>query len=236
MTATYRIDDDHWWGAGMRRITRALLAGVALPPGPLLEIGCGSGALVRELADAYPDRLVFGSDLRPNPAVSLLLRSDLNHLPHPDRSFAAVLALDSFDQRGVNLAQALAESWRVLRTDGILLCRVSAYPWLFGPHDSAFGTGQRYTAPTLRRALIAARFHPLRLTYANSFLLSPAIVLRLLQRRHHVSVQNELQALRPLNRPLTALLAAEAHWLRRRDFAAGLSLYAIAVKADKVTG
>ncbi len=49
----------------MRRITRALLTGPALPFGPVVDLGCGGGAMPAELAHQFPDRQVHGLDLHP---------------------------------------------------------------------------------------------------------------------------------------------------------------------------
>jgi len=232
----YRVEEHNWWHAGMRRITLSLLAGATLPPGPLLEIGCGGGIMLRDLHHCCPNRLVVGTDLnraglqrRRGPAVRVF-QADLHHLPLAAASCAGVIALDAFDQQGVELTRGLAESWRVLGAEGILLLRVSAYPWLYGPHDVAFGAGKRYTRAGLRAAVVAAGFAIERVSFANSLLLAPAVIMRLSQRAGWIGVARELHPPRPLGPLLDGALALERRWLRRHDFPAGLSLYAIARK------
>lgn len=236
----YQVDATHWWTSGMRRVSHALLDGVALPDGPLLELGYGAGAFLAELQARFPERLVLGGELHPlalahsspraGPGPSLLA-ADLHHLPLPPACCAAIVALDVYDQRGVDLSSALLESWRVLAIGGILLLRLSAFAWLHGPHDVGFGTGQRYMARQLRRSLAGAGFLVQRLTYANSLLFLPGAGLRLLQKLGLMAdVAQELTVWSPFNRLLGEILAAEARWLGRRDLPAGLSLYAIARK------
>ena len=238
----YRVDAAHWWTVGMRRVSHALLDGIALPDGPLLELGYGAGAFLAELNARFPGRLIIGSELHP----SALARSgrpaqvgpsataaDLHHLPFSTGQCAAVIALDVYDQQNVDLKSALQESWRVLDIEGILLLRVSAFSWLHGPHDAAFGTGRRYTAREVGRSLADAGLHVQRLTYANSLLFAPGVALRLLQKLGLMAdVAQELNISRPLNRLLRGFLAAEARWLRQRDLPAGLSVYAVARKTD----
>lgn len=228
----YQIDATHWWTSGMRRISHALLDGVALPEGPLLELGYGAGAFLAELNARFPERLVLGSELYPLALAGQdVLTADLHHLPLPSGSCAAIFALDVYDQQDVDLSSALLESWRVLRSNGILLLRVSALAWLQGPHDVAFGTGQRITARPLRRSLAGAGLEVARLTYANSLLLAPGVGLRLLQKLGVMTdVARELDVSPRCNRLLRGILAAEARWLRRRNLPAGLSLYAVARK------
>lgn len=242
LPALYQAEATHWWTTGMRRVTHSLLAGVPLPDGTILEVGCGAGAFLAELCERIPGRPVLGCDLRPlalERAQSLsesrfeLLAADLHDLPLPPGHCATVIALDAYDQRGVDLASALRESWRVLTIGGILLLRVSAFAWLQGPHDVAFGTGRRFVAGELRRSLTGAGLQVERVTYANSLLFVPGAGLRLLQLFGLMTdVARQLDVAPPLNQLFRAVLAAEARWLRHHDLPAGLSLYAIARKTD----
>jgi SAM-dependent methyltransferase len=238
----YQADATHWWTSGMRRVSHALLDGVALPGGPVLELGCGAGAFLTELRRRFPERLVLGSDVHPlalaqagprtRPGFSMLA-ADVHHLPLPAGACAAVVALDVLDQHGVYLPGALQEIGRVLSRDGVLLMRVSAFAWLYGPHDVAFGTGQRYTAGQLERTLAGAGLRVERVTYANSLLFAPGAVVRLLQKSGLAAgVDGQMGGDSPFSRQLRDVLAVEARWLRRRNFPAGLSLYAIARKID----
>jgi SAM-dependent methyltransferase len=238
----YQADATHWWTSGMRRVSHALLDGVALPGGPVLELGCGAGAFLAELRSRFPERLVLGSDVHPlalaqasqrvRPVLSMLA-ADVHRLPLPTGSCAAVVALDVLDQHGVHLPGALQEVGRVLSRDGVLLMRVSAFAWLYGPHDVAFGTGQRYTAGQLERTLTGAGLHVERVTYANSLLFVPGAMVRLLQKSGLAAgVAGEMSGASPFSRLLSAVLAFETRWLRRRSFPAGLSLYAIARKVE----
>lgn len=238
----YQVDATHWWTSGMRRISHALLDGVALPEGPLLELGCGAGVFLTELNGRFPERLVLGSDIHPLALAQAgqqaelglpVAAADVHQLPFTDGLCAAIVALDVLDQQGVDLPSALRQCWRVLRIDGILLLRVSAYSWLQGPHDVAFGTGRRYTARQIERSLAGAGLHVERLTYANSLLFAPGAALRLLQKLGLMAdVAQELSVAPPLNGLLSRILAAEARWLRQRNLPAGLSVYALARKLD----
>jgi hypothetical protein len=141
-----------------------------------------------------------------------------------------VLALDVFDQQGVEMATALAESHRVLQPSGALLLRVSAHPWLYGAHDQAFHTGRRYTRRELIQMLNAQGFTLRRMTYANFLLGAPVAGLRLLQRWRLLSWKPGLYHSPEANRLIAAALALEAHLLRHIDLPVGLSLWAVAEK------
>lgn len=235
----YGSDDSHGWNAGMRGVTHALLDSVTLPPGPILEIGCGGGQLLVELQAAYPNRTVYGIDLHPlalahaaarQGARPRLLQAALPQLPWAGNSLALLLALDVFDQQGVDLDAALVEARRILRPGGALLLRVSAHPWLFGAHDVAFHTGRRYTRRELESALQAGGLEIHRLTYANAGLALPVGALRLAQRWGLLPWQPALYGQDGLHHLAAWLLAQEAAWLHHADLALGLSLCAVARK------
>lgn len=233
----YQTAEQGGWNRGMRAISRALLpADVAA--GPLLEIGCGGGEFSVALYREQPQLQLYGIDLHPlalphaqqrEPGLRLS-QSDLHQLPFPSAAFATVIALDSFDQKGVDTRVALAESWRVLRPQGCLLVRVSAYPWLMGAHDVAFGTGQRFSYRHLLTLLQQSHFEVVRMTYANTLLALPVMSVRLLQRWQWLPFAAESYGAAVGARWLERILQVEACWLARRNFPFGISLYAIARK------
>lgn len=235
----YRAEQNFGWSAGMAAITAGLITQETLPAGPVAEAGCGGGGLLADLKQLLPGRALAGIDLHPEAlrhAASLLdgrahlAQAHLHCLPWPDDVFALVLALDTLDQRGVHLPHALQECRRVLAADGLLLLRVSAHPWLQGPHDDAFNTGRRYTKQTMLAALERAGFAPLRVTFANTLLGPPIAALRLLQRWRMLPWLPSLYTTPGLNALLAAALQAEARWLRCHDLPVGLSLYVLARK------
>ncbi len=223
----------------MRAITHALMAEVTLPDGPIVEVGCGGGQMLGELRQRYPGRLVVGADLHPlalsharhflRPDTGLT-QATLPELPWQENQMALLVALDVFDQRGVELGAALAESYRLLRPDGVLVLRMSAHPSLYGAHDIAFSTGQRYTGNQIRGALLQAGFAVQRLTYANTVLSLPVAALRLAQRWGMLPWQAETYQQTYFHQIAAWLLRQEAKWLQRAELPWGLSLCAVARK------
>lgn len=226
------------WNAGMSAVMTSLLAHAPLPAHPrILEIGCGSGSMLSALAQMHPAAWVDGLDLHPTAlahtqAMQLpnqgLIQANLHHLPFADESYDLTLALDAFDQGAVDMAQGLSEARRVLRRNGWLALRVSAYAWLHGAHDVAFNTGQRYDRAALEAGVRAAGFSIQRTTFANTLLAPPVIALRLLGRN---SASNDNLYLSPTaNRIVQWALQTEAVWLRYADLPLGLSLIVLAQK------
>lgn len=222
----------------MRAITHALLRATRLPAGPLLEVGCGAGVFLRELYESRRGVRCFGLDYssvalayaRQQPATLHLSQGDLQQLPFGANYFSLIIALDSFDQRAVNLQQAVAESWRLLQQDGLLLLRVSAHPWLESAHDAAFNTGRRYNRQELIDALTSGGFHLERITYANSLLAPPVIAQRLLQRWGLLPFADNHEISPFVNRQVARLLRWEANLLSFTNLPFGISLYVLARK------
>jgi SAM-dependent methyltransferase len=235
----YADDQNSQWAAGMRAITHALLTNVTLPDGDVLEVGCGGGQLLAELQARYSQRCVIGIDLHPLALAYThallretvgLVQSALPDLPLEDGQLALLLALDVFDQEGVELSETVAEAYRLLVPDGALVMRVSAHPSLYGPHDLAFHTGQRYTCTQLQSTLLDAGFVIQRLTYANALLSLPVAALRLAQRWGLLPWQPESYHQTIYHQIAAEFLHQEAKWLRHANLPWGLSLCAVARK------
>jgi SAM-dependent methyltransferase len=234
----YAMDQEHGWSQGMRAITHVLLATTRLPAGPLLEAGCGAGVFLRELHEQHPAMRCFGLDrsgvaleYAGNQPVPLqLTQADLQQLPFVANHFSLIIALDSFDQRAVNLQQAVQESWRLLQPDGLLLLRVSAHPWLESAHDAAFNTGRRYQRHELIGALQEGGFDLERVTYANTLLALPIIAQRLLQRWRLLPFTDNHDISPVVNRQVARLLRWEATLLHTMNLPFGISLYVLARK------
>ncbi len=235
----YHTPPSSGWNMGMRLVTQSMLAGLALPGGPVLEVGCGGGQILADLRAQWPQRAVLGADLHPlalsyahrRVQRALLVQAALQSLPYAADTFALVLALDLFDQVGVALDAALAESHRVLQPGGLLMVRVSAHPWLFGEHDRAFHTGRRYTLRELVAAMRVQGFVVRRITYANFVLGAPVAVMRLLQRWGLLSWDPGIYEDEFANALIAGALTLEARLLQRMNLPVGLSLWAIGEKS-----
>jgi ubiquinone/menaquinone biosynthesis C-methylase UbiE len=234
----YAMDQEHGWSQGMRAITHVLLAATGQKRGPLLELGCGSGVFLQEVIEHDPHQMGIGID---RSSIALehadqrhaplqLAQADLQQLPFAANHFGLIVALDSFDQRAIDLSVALQESWRILQPHGLLLLRVSAHPWLHGAHDAAFNTGRRYQRQELLTALHANAFQVERVTYANSLLALPVILQRFLQRWHLLSFAGHDTLSPVIHQQVARLLRWEANLLRTINLPFGISLYVLARK------
>uniref|UniRef100_UPI001F3C1094 class I SAM-dependent methyltransferase n=1 Tax=Falsiroseomonas oryziterrae TaxID=2911368 RepID=UPI001F3C1094 len=190
--------------------------------GPLLDAGCGTGGLLRVLAQAWPARGAVGLDFMPSAALRAARKSgrpvtagDTNRLPFPDASFGAAISIDVICHAGVDPAQALSELHRVLRPGGTLVLNLPAYEWLRSAHDVRVHNARRFTATGARRLLDAAGFAAISARYWNGLLL-PLMALQRKVLHRRPDAPSDVTDFPPwIDRTLLAVSEAE-RWLGAR--------------------
>ena len=243
----YELEERFWWFAGMREVTASLLDPL-LPPRnrAILDAGCGTGGNLEWLARYAGNGQVAGIDLI-STALEFcqqrghlqLAQASATDLPFADEIFDLVTSFDVLVQIPGSEAdeQAIRETWRVLRPDGIAFVRCAAYQWMRSGHDEALNTQRRYELGELCGKMQAAGFQVRRATYANSLLFPVAAVRRLALKRLGLAdsgsdVKPLPSELTWLNQLLTKALLWEAGWLRnpKVSLPTGLSAICIAQK------
>ena len=234
----YAAEERQWWYAGMRAISFPLLGDGPAAPGAarprLLDSGCGTGGIVRHLAER--GRAV-GVDLSPE-AVRLargrgaaVARAELLALPFADATFDGVTSFDVIYHRWVaDDAAAVREMARVLRPGGLLLLRVPALKMLWGAHDEAVHSRHRYTRGEVRRLLEGQGFEVLRATYANSLLFPLLAARRTLDRLAGRQGSDVAFLPGPLEWAFGTALRLEARLVRHVSLPVGASVFALARK------
>jgi SAM-dependent methyltransferase len=236
--AMVSADEYHWWYRGRRRIVRAELDRLRLPPGArILDAGCGSGRMLDELADygrvAGIDQSAEGVTMARSRGHHDVSVGSVEALPYPDASFDLVTSLDVIEHTPKD-AHTLREYWRVTRPGGHLLVTVPAYQWLWSSHDVVNQHYRRYRGARLRQTAIGEGWTAVRTSYFNALLFLPAAAVRLWQRGRPEAVQESDLSRSPaiLNSALELPLRVEARLLRlgvRLPF--GMSLLALFEKA-----
>jgi len=234
-----RVEDGMWWYRALHaRVIAALRRNPGEPSLPLLDAGCGTGGLLRRLAEAFPGRPLAGLDVaeeaiararRKVPQVALAVGS-IAALPFDNARFGAIVSCDVLCHRLVDEAAALAEFRRVLVPGGALVLNLPAHQWLHSAHDRRVHNARRYSRAGLRRTLEIAGFVPVSLGFWNSLLLPLMVVQRKVLGRFRAQDSSDVAAFSPpidaIFRAVTDTEAALARLGLR--FPAGGSLLAVA--------
>jgi 2-polyprenyl-3-methyl-5-hydroxy-6-metoxy-1,4-benzoquinol methylase len=231
------FEDDQWWFVGKRRLVRALLG--EAPRGRILDLGCGMGGVLR---DFEAGARCFGADrsryalrvCRSKGATALAL-ADMLAPPFRSDAFDHVLALDVIEHLPDDVA-FLRRAGELLAPGGRLLVAVPAFPLLWSQHDVTFQHFRRYTATTLRAAVVAAGLVPERTTYLHAFVFPIAAVWRVASYRLGLGRFAPKSDFWPmpawLNAFLASLYRAEAWWVARGDLPFGVSVACIARRGE----
>lgn len=208
----------------------------------ILDVGCGTGMMAKELHFLGK---VWGVD-RSDAALNFCRRKDCQSifnkgnlerkLSFSSGFFDIILCLDVLEHIKEEKG-ALSELGRILKTNGILLLSVPAYPCLFSYWDKVAGHYRRYNAKSLKTKLEENGFRPERLTYYNFFVLLPAIVFRLIKTllQHRLrNINSDFIALPNFfNKFLLFLSKMERTFLLKFDFPVGLSVFCLARKQNR---
>ncbi|HEY3332836.1 MAG TPA: methyltransferase domain-containing protein [Capsulimonadaceae bacterium] len=241
----FTLEDSYWWFIGRRNLIATLLGDLKLPTNiDILDIGCGTGAMLDQLdtfgevtgADFSPEALSFcrqrgkrmGKEYR-------LVRADVRSLPFADDSFDVVTAMDIIEHIDRD-KDAMAEILRVLKPGGRLLATVPAYMSLWSEHDDALHHHRRYTAHSFRDLARRAGFMVDKLSYTVSSLLPVVWFVRTVNRLKASKGSAPKADVGPLpslvNKLLLRIVNNETQIVRRSSLPCGVTVVAIARKVD----
>jgi SAM-dependent methyltransferase len=131
----------------------------------LMDIGCSSGFLLRDLVKEFPRATILGSDYVGGPLYRLaeqlpavpLLQFDLKTCPLPDQSLDGVTALNVLEHIDDDRLAA-AQIHRILRPGGLAVIEVPAGPGLYDYYDAELQHFRRYTMKSITAVLRGAGF------------------------------------------------------------------------------
>lgn len=232
------LERGHFWTRTRRDLVLALLESHLEPGDDVLDAGCGTGMLLRELERR--GYRAAGIDVLPPPAQQAetdgdprVEIGDVEALPFPDDSFDCVLLLDVLEH--VDDRRALAEAARVLRPAGLLLVAVPACPRLWSRRDVLAGHRRRYTRRALCALLVEAGFTPVHVTHFQ-FLLFPLFALvRILGRTSDHWVEREERVPPLIGQLLEVVNRLETQLTPRVRWPWGTSVIVVAQSAAKST-
>lgn len=224
----YELEQEYWWFVGLRKIIRTLLdfSGGVSREMRVLDVGCGTGALLNELREKA--NYVVGVD---NSAEALafcrlrghenLVKADGASLPFRDEEFDIVTAIGIIEHISDD-KRFLSELQRVLKENGRLVLMTSSFPFLWTQADVANDHKKRYYLRALEKEIHKRGFSTLRFSHFN-FVLFPALAAMLIGHRLIKGLNSpKPERILPMpstaiNRLLTHVLTLEANlikWVR----------------------
>lgn len=187
-----------------------------------LEIGCGTGFVLRGVAQAYPAAELVGSEVfsagLPYAASRVgsaeLLQMDARKIPYVDE-FDLIGAFDVIEHIAEDEA-VLAAVWQALRPGGGVAITVPQHPWLWSAADDHACHVRRYKVGEMREKLLRAGFTTVLDTSFVSLLLPAMLVSRLSKRGPAVQDKpmSELALPRWLNGTFEAVMNVERQLIR----------------------
>jgi SAM-dependent methyltransferase len=213
--AVANAQDRHFWFCSRTRLIAWALRRYFPQAKSLLEIGCGTGAVLAGLAGQAGLRLTgsevhlcgLGFAAHRVPGASLL-QMDARHIPYRDE-FDVIGAFDVIEHIDED-ELVLAEMFRACRSGGGIVLTVPQHRWLWSYRDEFAGHRRRYERAELLDKLAAAGFQQVR---ATSFMTLPLPLMALSRRRQRGSTgfdaDSELKIGSVANRMLGFMLGLE---------------------------
>jgi SAM-dependent methyltransferase len=178
-----KIQQDHFWFAARNRLIVGLVRRFAGNAVRVLEIGCGTGFVLRALCDALPAANVSGAETYLSGLVHAsrrlegkadFLQMDARAMPF-EAEFDLIGAFDVLEHIDDD-RQAMSEIYRVLQPGGTVLLTVPQHQWLWSAADEFSMHKRRYRSGELAQKMRGAG---LRVLMTNSFVVTllPAMIL-----------------------------------------------------------
>jgi len=222
--ALVEVEDQNWWFRSRNRLILETLRRVFPRAGSVLEIGCGTGFVLRDLVRAGYE--VTGSELFPRgieharrrASEATFVQLDARSLPYRG-AFDVVAALDVIEHVADD-ESVLSEMAAAVRPGGGVMITVPQHRWLWSKADDFAHHERRYTRRDLVTKLERAGLEPAVVTSFVTIALPAMFVARMVEQRSDTYDPMSEFAIPPLlNRALEQLASVERMLIR-----AGVSL------------
>jgi SAM-dependent methyltransferase len=232
----FEVEDRHWWFVARQRIVLDLIRRSLGPANgrAALDVGCGTGAFLKELSSDWnawgTDTSELAIEYAKRRGLTQLASGTLNEFRPPVKAFDLITALDVIEhiEDDVTVLRQMGDQ---LSADGAIIITVPAHPWLWSSHDEINHHFRRYTRRTLRRAIEAAGLRVEYLSPFNTLLFPLALVQRAIARLTRQLLDDGLTVPAPwLNGTLRSIFAMERHAVGHVGLPFGLSLLAVVRK------
>jgi SAM-dependent methyltransferase len=209
----------------------------------IMEIGCSSGFLIKDLVKTFPEVTVIGADVVKYPLYRLakelpgvpLMRFDLLQCPLPDQSVDVLIMLNVLEHIDDDIT-ALKNAYKLLKRGGVLIIEVPAGPYLYDQYDSELHHFRRYSATELQRKLVQAGFKTLRKSHLGFVIFPVFVLIKLLNKwslfHNKNKVVREQAAKTSNNRWVKLAMSLELKCFARLSLPMGIRVLTVAQRGD----
>lgn len=241
--AMFDAESEHWWYHNVRGevkywIKQASATNAALGKKKLLDLGCGTGGMLKYLRERFKNIDAFGLDYyalaldfakRRN--IPRLLQGDVKKMPFAEQTFDFIICLDVLYTKEAypGFQNTLNDVRRLLKNDGMFILQLPAFQFLQSQHDLNVHGVHRFTANEIQASLRQAGFSRYKIYYRYNLLFGVAWVVRKIimrdQSNSHVATPAPW-----LNSLLYSYFTFES-WLNKKlPVPFGLSVFAVAYR------
>jgi ubiquinone/menaquinone biosynthesis C-methylase UbiE len=182
------VETSHWWYQATNQHLQVLLAPYLPTGGQLLDIGCGTGAVGRFLADhgtlvgADFEYLALELYQEAHPEV-MLASADAQALPFADNSFDVSLCVTVLCHESIPDPQVVVDELaRVTKPGGVVCLWEPGVKSLRRAHDRVTHSARRFSLADLRQHATDAKLEVVEATGAHSYLIPAAALKSLVER------------------------------------------------------
>ena len=217
------LEAENFWFTGRNALITWAIRRHLESPRSIFEIGCGTGFVLRALAETFPQADLTGGEIfidglkvaRSRVSRAELIQLDARDIPFVG-SFDVVGAFDVLEHINEDTV-VLEQIHQALVPGGLIVIAVPQHPWLWSPADEHAHHVRRYTAVELRAKLEETGFEVMTSTSYMTLLLPLQLWSRRRQGRR-TKAHDPLAELRlpgPVNRLLAVVFSVERALIRR---------------------
>ena len=193
----HRIEENHFWFLSRNNIIKILISKFTnlRSDVKLLEIGCGTGFVLKGIQKAYPDFKLMGADIhifgiihaqKRLPDVEFI-QMDATQIPFK-KEFDVIGAFDVLEHIEQDQV-VMGQVYHSLKNGGLFFVTVPQYQWMWSLTDDLAFHKRRYHRKELIKKLENAGFEILFISSFVSFLFPIILLSRLLKKKNKESVE-----------------------------------------------
>lgn len=232
-------EEGHFWFRARNRLIQWALRNDFPGAGNFLEIGCGTGFVLKGLRETMPLLRTAGSEIFGDGLLSAqarlrdvdLYQMDARQIPF-EGEFDVIGAFDVLEHI-VEDEAVLEQMFKATRPGGGIIVTVPQHPFMWSASDEHSMHQRRYSRAALRRKVELAGFRVARITSFVALLL-PVMIFSRMKRKSNCNLDpwEEFEISQPLNAAFENIMRAERALIRAGvSFPAGGSLLLIGRKA-----